>query len=83
MYVEDTVNPENSETKTAAKIVELIQDVTTKEFKFMERRTIQYFYERYNKRASSVNTYYDYYSIYDFFLSDKMEILFINKKSKY
>ena len=54
MNVEDTVNPENTETKTAAKIEELIQDVTKKEFKLMERRTIENFYERYNKRASSV-----------------------------
>ena len=82
MYVEDVTNPENYEVKTTGKIVELIQDITTKEFKLAERRVIEDFYERYNKRGSSINSYYDYYSVYDFFLTDKMEILFINKTDK-
>ena len=63
MYVEDVTNPENYEVKTTGKIVELIQDITTKEFKLAERRVIEDFYERYNKRGSSINSYYDYYSV--------------------
>ena len=71
MYVEERVNPENTETKTAAKIVELIQDATTKEFKFVERITIEDFYERYKKRTSSINTFYDYW-IYKFIIVFKV-----------
>lgn len=75
-------NPNNYETKTVGKIVELTYDAKTLEFKFETKRTIEDFKERYNKQAGEINTYNYYYGNgmeYDFFVTDNQELLFFDK----
>ena len=85
-YVEevDKKNPEDLEPAgTVGKIVELMMDKKTRNFTLELRETIEDFVARYNRTASSHNTY-DYYSYgsLKFFLTDKMELLFINTSDK-
>ena len=86
-YVEEAEkkNPEDLEPPaTHGKIVELMMDKKNRKFYLEPRETIEDFFNRYNKTASSHNTY-DYYSYggsSKFFLTDKMELLFIDSGEK-
>jgi hypothetical protein len=85
-YVEDEKKEDPNDTSepvTVGKVVELVMDKETLEFKLELRREIRDFYERYKKRASDVNQYSYYGSIVEFFVSDKMEIMALNKNENF
>jgi hypothetical protein len=59
-YVEDEKKEDPNDTSepvTVGKVVELVMDKETLEFKLELRREIRDFYERYKKRAIDVNQY--------------------------
>lgn len=73
-------NPE--EDKTVGKVLELVMDKDTKEFRLETKHRIEDFKERYNQSHSDFNTY-SYYGTSTYFLTDKMEILCLNKTDNY
>ena len=80
MYIEgENVLGENniSEIKDRAIIAEIKHDPVSEEFVLETRRTVEDFKERYNRTASETNMY-DYSSCYNYFLTDNMEILFVD-----
>ena len=82
LYFEDITDTKNpTELKTIGRIIELVQDPKTKEFKFEEKRTINDFYERYARRANKFNGYDVFYYQSDFYLTDSMEVLYFNNKN--
>ena len=64
--------------KPVGKILELVQDSTNKRFEFKLRRTIKDFYKRFKMTCDEINSNY-FSSIYEFYVTDDMEILYVNK----
>ena len=64
--------------KPVGKILELVQNSTTKRFEFKLRRTIKDFYKRYKMTSDEINSNY-FSTIYEFYVTDDMEILYVNK----
>ena len=80
-YVEDVKiesdNSDDSETKTVGKIIELIYNKEDK-FQFETKRTIEDFTERYNKSSSEINQDDDDLP-FEFYITDNMELLYVDK----
>jgi hypothetical protein len=76
-YIEEEGEGDNK--KTVGKVVELVMNKRDKTFSLLERRTIEDFKERYDKEASSVNTYDYSYGATSYFITDKMEFMYMDK----